>query len=162
MMATSDVPGADPKNGDVLAMGCWAEHEDGSLVFVKSTEGGNIVYEIYDVIEEPPIMYQDAMPEAGFKRQFSYPPVGTSTDRWVWHDKTPFPFDRVMEAVERPRPQYASAAAQITAARRVARSLDLHASEVSSATHGHHREVVRARGRSITQRLGDALRTLRD
>lgn len=31
-MSTNDVPGAKTENRDVLAMGCWAEHEDGSLI----------------------------------------------------------------------------------------------------------------------------------
>lgn len=48
-MSTNDVPGANPKNADVLAMGCWAEHEDGSLIFVESVEGGTVVYSIFDI-----------------------------------------------------------------------------------------------------------------
>lgn len=39
-MSTNDVPGANPVNKDILAAGCWAEHADGSLLFVKGNEGG--------------------------------------------------------------------------------------------------------------------------
>lgn len=37
-MSTQDVPGANRANRDQLASGCWAEHEDGSLLFVKARD----------------------------------------------------------------------------------------------------------------------------
>lgn len=73
-MATNDVPGANPSNADQLRMGCWAEHEDGSLIFVKSVEGSRVIYELYDVASNPIVQYTDAMPEEGFKTQFSWDP----------------------------------------------------------------------------------------
>lgn len=90
-MSTNDVPGANPKNAYVLAAGCWAEHADGSLIYVKGTENDQVVYEIYDIAQDPPVYYQDAMREKAFKQQFSFPPVGASPEEWTWHDKTPFP-----------------------------------------------------------------------
>jgi len=33
-MSTNDVPGAKAANNDALAMGCWAEHADGSLILM--------------------------------------------------------------------------------------------------------------------------------
>ncbi len=108
-MSTSDVPGANPKNADKLATGCWAEHSDGSLLFVKGTENGQIVYELYDVVQTPPVYYQDAMREEAFKKAFSAPPVGASKEDWTWHDKTPFPWARVMKTFDKPVPVAADA-----------------------------------------------------
>jgi len=72
-MSTNDVPGAKPENHDVLAMGAWAEHDDGSLIFVEAVEAGTVVYSIFDV-QDPPVEYRDAMPETGFKERFSWRP----------------------------------------------------------------------------------------
>ena len=128
-MSTNDVPGANPVNKDVLAMGAWAEHEDGSLIFVESVEAGRVVYSIFDVDQDPPVEYRDAMPEVGFKSRFSWKPGQASGDKWTWHDKTLFPWDRVMQdfpaGARRP-----SADAEISAAARVAQSLNLRAGAV--------------------------------
>src|SRR5437868_2055043 len=99
-MATTDVPGANPANGDQLKMGCWAEHSDGSLIFVESTEGGRVVYSIFDMSKMPIIEYRDAMPEDTFKKTFSRRDGNLliRTINWTWHDKTPFPWDRVIKA----------------------------------------------------------------
>ena len=52
-MSTTDVPGANPANRDELGVGSWAEHADGSLIFVESTEGDRVVYSMFDVSAEP-------------------------------------------------------------------------------------------------------------
>lgn len=96
-MSTNDVPGANPANNDELRMGCWAEYEDESLIFVYSTEMGRVVYTIFYVSESPVVEYRDAMPEAQFKDQFSWDPDDDSV-KWTWHDKMPFPWDRVIRA----------------------------------------------------------------
>ena len=88
-MSTGDVPGANPVNGDDLHIGCWAEHSDGSLILVEGAEGGNIVYSIFDVSRDPPVEYRDAMSEDDFKADYTQ--AG-----WTWHDKTAFPWERIM------------------------------------------------------------------
>lgn len=132
-MSTTDVPGANAANRDVLAAGCWAEHEDGSLLYVKGTENEQVVYELYDLAQDPPITYQDAMRERDFKVAFSYAPNGTSKDKWIWHDKTPFPWHRVMKSIEKPRPRYADVHDELSAAARVARDLRLRQARVEEA-----------------------------
>lgn len=161
-MATHDVPGANPKNADVLAMGCWAEHEDGSLILVKSTEGGRVVYEIYDMAQTPPVYYQDAMPELAFKKAFSYDPKQPAKDRWTWHDKTQFPWDRVMKDFSRPRPHYASAEDLQSAAQRVAESLNLRGRQVAEGDVRDRTERSANRGRAIVDIIAGALRDVSD
>lgn len=126
-MATSDVPGANKANIDELAAGAWAEHEDKSLLYVKGTENDQVVYELYDVAQDPPVYYQDAMRAQAFKDAFSFPPVGQSKEKWTWHDKTPFPWSRVMKTFDRPVPMPADVHDTLTAAARVAESLRLKA-----------------------------------
>ena len=123
-MSTNDVPGAKAANGDVLAMGCWAEHEDGSLILVESVEAGSVVYSIFDVAQEPPVEYRDAMPEQGFKTRFSWPTKDVI--RWTWHDKTPFPWTRVMRDFPAGA-KHVTAKDHLSAAARVAESLQLRA-----------------------------------
>lgn len=156
-MSTQDVPGANPANNDELAAGSWAEHDDGSLLFVKGTEAGQVVYELYDLDQDPPVYYQDAMLEDAFKTSFSYPPVGTSSDKWTWHDKTPFPWARVMKTFDKPRPVHADVHDTLSAAARVAKSLRLRAQDITEEEIGPRTEQVRAKGKSIFERLERAL-----
>jgi len=124
-MATDQVPGYNPANNDQLRIGAWAEHADGSLIFVKSVEGGIVVYEIYDLSKKPAIFFPDAMAEAAFKREFSWKGTG---DKWIWHDKVeahPFPWERVMASV-RPGEHYADVEAFLSAAEKVARKRRQH------------------------------------
>lgn len=146
-MSTNDVPGANQRNGDELAMGCWAEHEDESLIFVESTEGGRVIYSIFDTSPDPPVEYRDAMPEAVFKRRFSWSEEanGASEEKWLWHDKTPFPWDRVIKAGATDGPRRPSAAAELNAAQRVAESLRLRAREVDAGNIAHRRQETVAR-----------------
>lgn len=156
-MSTNDVPGAKKSNHDVLAMGCWAEHDDGSLILVESVEGGRVVYSIFDVDSDPPVEYRDAMPEAGFKTQFSWP---TDTgDRWTWHDKTPFPWNQIMRSI-RPGARYATADDQLTAAQRVAQSLRLRARRIREDRVPPGPEEAR-RGMAIIDKIQRAMKELR-
>lgn len=148
-MSTNDVPGHKPENRDVLAMGSWAEHEDGSLIFVEAVEGGRVVYSMFDLDKE--VEYRDAMPEAGFKEAFSWDP-GEAEDkprpvkkrwgkkpkdapddipnvRWTWHDKTPMPWDRVFAKFDE-GPRDLSADHTMTRAEAIARHLDLQGQKI--------------------------------
>jgi hypothetical protein len=155
-MSTQDVPGANPANKDELAAGSWAEHDDGSLIFVKGNEASQVVYEIYDLAQDPPVYYQDAMREAAFKKQFSFPPVGSSPEKWTWHDKTPFPWNKVMKTFDKPRPVHADVGDTLSAAERVAQSLKLRARQLREDDIEPRTEQVR-KGRSILERLERAI-----
>lgn len=163
-MATHDVPGANPANRDTLRAGCWAEHADGSLIYVKGTEGDTVVYELFDMAHTPPVVYTDAMPMAGFKSQFSFGGKGTSKEKWVWHDKTPFDWKRVMRTGARPGAGFTSAEDAMSAAERVAASLKLRAKKVFSETFAHRtdEEVKASASASIWDRIDRAVRTLLD
>ena len=153
-MSTGDVPGANPANKDELAMGCWAEHTDGSMIFVESTEGGYVVYSIFDMGADPPFEYRDRMAEQAFKKQFQ-----KKKDKWVWHDKTPFPWDRVVDSGIPPGSRYPSAQHLASAAQRVAESRQLHGHDVDPDEHAHKtaKEVVDA----VVDKLQSALDSLR-
>lgn len=162
-MSTDDVPGANPANKDILAAGCWAEHDDGSLLYVKGTENEQVVYELFDVAQDPPVYYPDAMTEKAFKASFSYPPVGKSAEKWTWHDKTPFPWSRVMKTFDKPRPSYADVHEQLSAAARVAQSLRLRAQRLTpEGVEPMTPRSVPTGGRGIVRRLKDALAALRE
>lgn len=93
-MSTNDVPGHNPDNHDVLKMGAWAEHTDGSMIFVESTEGSRVIYCMFDLAKN--LQYRDATPETSFKKTFSWDPKNPKSTKWTWHDKTPFPWDKVI------------------------------------------------------------------
>lgn len=131
-MSTEDVPGANPANRDKLAMGCWAEHKDGSLIFVEGVEAGSVVYSMFDVRGALPVEFRDAMPEDGFKKTFSWKEGSKTKDlgiKWTWHDKTPFDWSKVMQkfpaGARRP-----SAADEMSAAARIAETLGLQAEDI--------------------------------
>lgn len=125
-MSTNDVPGANPANRDQLAMGCWAEHEDGSLIHVESTEGGRVVYYMFNLATNPVTEYRDGMAEGAFKKAFSWNPKDPASEKWTWHDKTPFPWDRIIKAGARDGVHYASADDHLNAAERIRRSREIH------------------------------------
>jgi hypothetical protein len=126
-MSTNDCPGANPANRDQLAMGAWAEHEDGSLIVVESTEGGRVIYSIFDMSKTPVIEYRDSMAESAFKKQFSWEPKdGKKKDRWTWRDKTPFEWDRIIKHGAMDGTRFAHADDLETAAERVRKSRELH------------------------------------
>lgn len=156
-MSTNDVPGAVATHNDVLAMGCWAEAAepgDDSLILVEGVEGGRVIFNIFDLAPIEPTEYRHSMPENVFKDRFSWRPGDGGSDvdniRWVWHDKTLFPWDRIMGAFE-PGQRHVSAQAQLTAAARVARSLDLRAGAITRT----------APARTMLDRVGDALQALK-
>lgn len=104
-MSTDSVPGKDPKNNDTLHAGCWAEHKDGSLILVESTEigkgGGNVLYSTFSLgatVNE----FRAAESATKFQSMFSYCAEKDKGDgvseEWTWHDKTPFPWNRVIDA----------------------------------------------------------------
>lgn len=137
-MSTNDVPGANPVNADVLAMGCWAEHEDGSLIFVQSVEGGRAIYSMFDLSKDPILEYRDAMSVMSFEKTFSWKPKDKNSIKWTWHDKTPFPWDRVIKAGATDGQKYASASDLLTAAERVANDLQLRAEAVAKHKYEHN------------------------
>lgn len=156
-MSTDDVPGANPSNGDELKMGCWAEHDDGSLMFVYSTESNRVIYSLFDLQTPPPMEYRDAMAEATFKKAFSW--RTGSTEKWTWHDKTPFPWDRIIKAGIRDGLRPASAADQLSAARRVADNLRIHGAAVTDDL-SHMAETTVRRSSGIWDKLSRAVAEL--
>lgn len=122
-MSTTDCPGFNPANNDELTLGCWAEHDDGSMIFVESVEDGRVVYSVFDFAGGDVVEYRDSMSEGGFKKAFSWNPEDVDDiGVWVWHDKTPFPWDKVIAAGARDGARPATADALLTAAQKVARS----------------------------------------
>ncbi len=159
-MSTNDVPGAKASNRDVLAAGCWSEHEDGTLIFVKGTED-RVVYEIYDMADDPPTTYTDAMAEEEFKKFFSWDPKGEGL-KWTWHDKTPFPWERIIKVSPRPKPSYASADAHASAAQKVVNSLRRRGHNIAERKArreemGHMVEQEGSRGMLVLEKIATAL-----
>ena len=156
-MSTNDVPGAVAGNADKLAMGCWAEHKDGSLLFVESTEGSRVIYSMFDMAHKPPIEYRDAMPEASFKTTFSW---NGKNEKWTWHDKTPFDWDRVIKSFD-DGARYPSRMHIETAAKRVAKSLHLKGAEMKADFAQGRAPEVMDRIEGIFKKLGKAIKELR-
>lgn len=155
-MSTHDVPGANPDNNDELGMGCWAEHDDGSMIFVESTEGDRVIYSMFDMLKVPPVEYRDAMPTPAFEKAF-----GREADigPWTWHDKTAFPWDRIIKAGVPDGTRHAFADHQLSAAQRVADSLALRGEQVSRDL-GHRTEQVVKRSGGIFDKLSRAIAEL--
>lgn len=156
-MSTNDVPGANPVNNDELAMGCWAEHTDGSLIFVESTEADRVVYSIFDMSRTPPVEYRDAMPLDTFEVRFGY---DGDEGPWTWHDKTPFDWNRVIQAGVPDGVRAAFADHTLSAARRVADSLRLRGDGITR-DHRHRTETVARRYGAIWDKIGRAISELR-
>lgn len=153
-MSTLDVPGHKPENRDRLVMGCWAEHEDGSLIHVESVEGSTVVFSIFDLSGPEPVEYRHAMPEPGFKQQFSWP--NKHGEKWTWHDKTPFPWQtRIMKTFPAGS-KVPSAGQQLSAALRVAQSLGARAQTIVR----EEARVVPHDALAIMKQLRDALNNL--
>lgn len=154
-MSTHDVPGKNPANKDTLHAGCWAEHDDGSLICVLGTEGGSVVYSIFEMGGAEPLEYRDAMPEKGFKDMFSWP--GKSGEKWTWHDKKVFPWTRVMGDFPS-GPRDVSAVATLSAAQRVSEALGLRAQAVVP------RELpdMGRSDRTVGERIRDAMSALKN
>ena len=165
-MSTNDVPGFNPSNRDQLALGCWAEHEDGSLILVESTEGGRMIYSIFDMAKTPPVEYRDGMPEKPFKSTFSWHPGEDDDDdtdlniKWTWHDKTPFPWDRVIRAGAQDGGRHAFAEHTLNAAERVAESLRLRGTAISRDIR-HRSDQTVQRASTIWGKIQRAVNELR-
>lgn len=160
-MATNSVPGADAKNLDKLDIGCWAEDDQKtSLIFVAGRETGRVVYQMYDLVDG--YFYNDAMLEADFKSRFSVPPVGNSPHRWTWHDKTPFPWDRVMSRFQRPVPQFSDVEDQLSTAQKVAQALGLRGRKLTEEDVTPQVEQRRRRGYAIMDRIAEVVGRIMD
>lgn len=139
-MSTQDCPGFGNAKNDTLEMGCWAEHEDGSLLLVQSTEGGRVVYMMFDVSTTPITEYRDAMPGETFKKTFSW---GKTKEKWVWHNRTPFPFDKIIKMGAKDGVHFASVEDQLSAAERLAKSLKLRKQKFNPEEFDHLTEKVK-------------------
>lgn len=134
-MSTNDVPGAVPANHDTLAMGNWAESaEDNgkSVLFIYSVENGTVVYSMFDRTKTPVLEYRDAMRLLEFEKVFTFKPdtKGKSANKggkWVWHDKTPFPWDQLIKEGLNDGQKFASASDLLKEADRIR---ELHASHM--------------------------------
>lgn len=124
-MATDQVPGSNPSNGDQLAMGCWAEAGKDSLLFVEGfdKEQKIVTYSLFDLSTDPITEFRDRMTEQGFRDLFVKGPGKDSN--FVWHDKTQFDWGRVAKIGATPGLKYASATDQLSAAARLAKALEL-------------------------------------
>lgn len=161
-MSTQDVPGHGSAKNDTLCLGIWGEHNDGSLLFVESTEGGRVIYSIFDMAQDPIVEYRDAMPEKGFKESFSFGSKYSKVDAgWVFHDKTPFPWDRVMAAGAKDGMRYASAEDQLNAAQKVAESMKMRGNAFNEDKWAHMAERVGKKGRLIIDKIQRAVGELR-
>ena len=156
-MSTNDVPGARSANADELAMGCWAEHEDGSMIFVESVEGGRVIYSIFDLEKDPPMEYRDAMPERGFKQHFSWDPQDPDSEKWTWHDKTPFPWDRIIDSGIGGGQKYPTAQHQLTAAQRVADDIGARGKPVDPDNFRHLVDKLTAAGEAVRDGIQGAI-----
>jgi hypothetical protein len=77
----------------------WGEHKDGSLIFIASVENHRVIFEIFDLSVGKVIEYRDAMSETDFKRKFSWSsPDKLKAGPWEWHNRTPFPWDKIIAA----------------------------------------------------------------
>lgn len=163
-MSTNDCPGAVAGNNDELAMGCWAEAADGSLIFVQSTEGNRVIFSVFDMTRKTE--YRSAMPEPAFKDNFTWKGgKGGSKDRWTWHDKTAFPWDRLIKAGFDEGERPISATDQLNAAQRVAESLKAMGADVKETQGGDFSHRVesdpgKAAANRILDKIGRAVNEL--
>lgn len=161
-MCEHDVPGVGKNANEILAAGCWAEHEDGSLIYVKGTEGGRIIYDIFDLSSDPATYFTDAMPETQFKDFYSWDSTKTGSIKWTWHDKTPFPWDKVIKNVKKPTPQFVNIDDYVSAAKKVFDSLRKMGRDVNvkQSNLGHMADRPASRGRAVVDILSEALNKL--
>lgn len=168
-MATNDVPGYNPTNSDTLHDRCWAEsseQNDESLIYVMSVENGKVVFIVYDLKPGAPALhFMDSMHEADFKKFFSWDPKSGKQTKWTWHDKTPFPVDRIMR-YEQPHGQSpAFASDHMSAAQRVADRLQKRFADVDfdairhraprTSDGGGFQDFLGKIGRALDKYIGD-------
>lgn len=167
-MSTYDVPGANPVNADTIGPKQWAEHPDGSLLYIKGTEGGDVVYEVYDPRGgEYTVRYPHVMPVKEFMQQYSIPPHGISKEKWIWHDKptSAFPWYRVLgrssqdpherQVVTRDHPP------DMTAASRLREALQLRAERVTHEAVQHRTAEPARRGLAVMDKIKRAMSKLK-
>ena len=111
-----------------------------------TVEGGNVVYSIFDMAQDTPVEYRDSMNESGFKDQFSWKPNDKDSIKWTWHDKTPFPWERIMGDFPSGA-KFPSVRAALNAAQRVAESLHLRAGKIRD------RDVPESRQKSVGEMI---------
>lgn len=164
-MSTNDVPGFNPKNRDELACGCWAEHEDGSLIFVESTEDDRVIYSVFDMEKDPVTEYRDSMKIGAFKKNFSWDSKKKDSERWTWHDKTPFPWDRIIKKGSKDGVRHAHVEDQLNAAERVRKSREskgkaMVVREVDDREVESRVDRLRSKAKKIIQKLQRAVEEL--
>ncbi len=132
-MATPDVPGANPANGDTLHDNCWAESAEDtkSLILVHQVEGNRVIFSIFDPSHDPCLEYRHAMTEADFKKQFSWAP-GKQAGKWIWHDKSKFPWDRAIRFGLKEGVKVSTLDETLTHAQRLAEHFGLVAKEIDA------------------------------
>ena len=164
-MSTCDVPGLDTKAStskmDELAIGVWGDHTDGSLILVEGIEQGRVVFSIFDMSPTPPMEYRDSLPEVQFKRQFSFNSSDSIVkDGWSWHDKTQFPWSRIMDNFP-DGTRYPSADMAMNEAQRISRLKALRGSVVKRENYSHMRDSIGRKGRIIVDKIQRAVSELR-
>jgi len=155
-MSTYDVPGHNPMNNDELTPGCWAEHEDGSMIFVEGIESGKVIYSMFDLETDPPMEYRDAMPEKGFKKHFSWDPNNKNSEPWLWKDKTSFPWDTVM-GIFKDGTKFPSALDQINAAKRVADAMVIKGKKIEEDSIANRLRNFNAKSKVVVGRKGKVI-----
>lgn len=86
-MATKDVPGSKAANKDTLAQGSWAE-KGSDLVLVEKVKAPSVVFLTFDTFDAKKIVIPASLTQKDFEKAYQ---------GWTWHDKTPFPWDRVLK-----------------------------------------------------------------
>jgi hypothetical protein len=88
-----------PNSKDLLDGGCWAEHNDGSLLLVGRSQSERVDYWLFDMAGTPPTICRSALPKAKFEKMFA----DKGDFLWTWrHEQTPFPWDRILLAINGP------------------------------------------------------------
>jgi hypothetical protein len=95
------------------------------------------------------------MSEVSFKSTFSWKP-GSQNEKWTWHDKTPFPWDRIIKRGFPDGGRMPGAEHILTAAERVAESLRLKGAGIAQDIR-HRGEDTRKRVDMIWDKIGRAL-----
>ena len=77
--------------------------------------------------------------------------------KWTWHDKTPFPWDRVIDAGARAGTRHAHADDLLNAAEKVAKSRKLRKNKLDPDKYAHMLEQTGPTGRTIQAKLQKAI-----
>lgn len=161
-MSTNDVPGAVAANNDELGMGCWAESAekgDQSPIFVESTENDRVIFSVFDLSKNPITEYRDSMVKTEFEKYFSWN-SNAKKPKWTWHDKTAFPWNRIIKAGATDGLKFASAADQLSAAERVREHLRGRAQNIDMAelrARAERTEEGRTSAEALFGKIGRAL-----